>query len=135
MAVTVSTEHKTRLPLKRRMKKSHNQKTKESFHEALHFRFYDGLVFSQTDSRADSQEVKHILTTMPSGARLTIAANTIDKDWTSSIIHLKGNVLVEVWAKNSPKITILHADEVDYNETTGKLSPRGNVDLIVNDRH
>ncbi|MBV9938620.1 MAG: hypothetical protein JO150_08965 [Acidobacteriaceae bacterium] len=92
-------------------------------------------VFSQTSSSTDAQDAKHVLTTMPNGSRLTLVANSIDKEWAASIVHLKGNVLVEIWTKNSPHVTVLRANEVDYDETTGKLSPRGNVSLTVNDRH
>jgi lipopolysaccharide assembly outer membrane protein LptD (OstA) len=90
-------------------------------------------VRSQTGG-ADAKDAKHILTTMPQGqGRLTLTALNIDRDWASSTVHLKGDVRVEIWTspKNERTVTVLRADEVDYNEITGKLSPRGNVAITV----
>ncbi len=86
---------------------------------------------SQASSTAESHDKKHMLTTMPNGTGLRLTANSIAKEWVPSIVHLKGDVLVEIWTKNAHNVTVLRADEVDYNETTGELSPRGNVGLTV----
>jgi lipopolysaccharide assembly outer membrane protein LptD (OstA) len=82
------------------------------------------------------QDLKHILTAMPDGkGRLRLAATSVDTDWAASIVHLKGNVRVEIWttAKNPGQAMVLRADEVDYHENTGEISPRGNVRLTVED--
>ena len=90
--------------------------------------------FSQTASSPDTQERKHIGTTMPNGTPLTFVANSIEKNWVTSVVHLKGDVLVEIHASKSPTVTVLHADEVDYDANTGDLTPRGNVNLTVRAR-
>jgi lipopolysaccharide assembly outer membrane protein LptD (OstA) len=82
------------------------------------------------------QDLKHVLTAMPDGkGRLRLEATHIDKDWTASVVHLKGNVRMEIWttAKNPGQAMVLRADEVDYHENTGEISPRGNVRLTVED--
>ena len=92
---------------------------------------------SQTSSStgaADTKDAKHFLTTFPHGeGRLTFVADNIEREWTPWIVHLKGNVRVEIWTspKNRRSMTVLRADEVDYNETTGKFSPHGNVSVTV----
>jgi lipopolysaccharide assembly outer membrane protein LptD (OstA) len=89
---------------------------------------------SQSGSTAEIQVPKHIYTTMQNGlGNLTFEADNIDREWVPSIVHLKGNVLVQIRTvpKNNPTMTLLNADEVDYNETTGEFSPRGNVRLTV----
>ena len=87
---------------------------------------------AQSAIRADEADAKHMLTTMPEGkGRLRLLANSINRDWASSVVHLKGNVRVEIWttAKNPGQAVVLRADEVDYNESTGEISSRGNVRL------
>jgi lipopolysaccharide assembly outer membrane protein LptD (OstA) len=92
---------------------------------------------SQTGSSAggiDTKDAKHFLTSLPHGeGRLTFVADNIEREWVPAIVHLKGNVRVEIWTspKNGRSITVLRADEVDYNESTGKFSPHGNVSLTV----
>jgi lipopolysaccharide assembly outer membrane protein LptD (OstA) len=94
------------------------------------------LAVSQSGTSNDAQGLKHVLTTMPDGkGRIRIAATRIDKDWASSVVHLKGDVRVEIWTttRYPGHATVLYADEVDYHENTGEISPRGNVRLMVED--
>ena len=85
---------------------------------------------AQSTTRANETDAKYMLTTMPEGkGRLRLVANSIDRDWGSSVLHLKGSVQVEIWttAKNPGQAMVLRADDVDYNETTGEISSRGKV--------
>jgi len=94
------------------------------------------LVVPQTLTKGNPQDQKHMLTTMPNGkGRLRLVADSIDKDWAASTVHLKGDVRAEIWTapKNVREAMFLSADEVDYNESTGAISPRGNVRLTVDD--
>ena len=91
---------------------------------------------SQNDIRADSQELKHVESTMPGGSSgIRLTALRIDKEWGTSTMHLSGKVQIEILAeKGMQKVTVLQADAVDYHEDTGEIAPRGNVRLTVVDR-
>lgn len=82
----------------------------------------------------DSPDAKHVFTTTPNGAHVNFVANSVDKNWVTSIMHLEGAVRVEISPGRKPKSTIiLRADAVDYHEDTGEFSPSGNVRLTVED--
>jgi len=86
---------------------------------------------------ASAQDRKHYLSTMPDDkGRLSIVADNIDKNWTSSEVHCKGGVLVEIWpgTKGYSIGTVIHADEVDLNEKSGEFSVRGNVKVTLENR-
>ena len=80
-----------------------------------------------------SNELKHVMTTTPGGLKLQMVALNVDKDWASSIVHLKGDVRVHIYpAEQHPKsATTIHADAVDVNEIAGEVSPVGNVRVSV----
>ncbi len=76
--------------------------------------------------------------------RVELTASSIERDLSSkaseSILQLKGNVEVRMitCGRNKSRDNgvicdegsmVLHADAVDYNETTGEISARGNVHL------
>ena len=54
-------------------------------------------------------------------------------DWRTSVLCLQGDVRVELWtsAKSPDHAMVVSADEVDYNEVTGDVIPRGNVKVVV----
>jgi lipopolysaccharide assembly outer membrane protein LptD (OstA) len=91
------------------------------------------VALPQSAANVGLQDVKHMA--MPDGkGRVRMAADNIDKDWAASVVHLKGSVTLEIWAsKGSQEATVLRADEVDYNLKTAQISPRGNVQLRVED--
>jgi len=84
---------------------------------------------------AETPDSKHVETTTPAGQPVTLVADSIDKDWNSAVVHLKGNVLMKIRpaGKNATNLTVVRADEGDYYEKTGEFSPRGNVWLTVRD--
>ncbi len=88
----------------------------------------------QLPAAPNRAEAKHMIVPMPKG-RANAEADQIDKDWTSHIVHLKGNASVAIYTetKNPREIIVMHADELDLNETTGDIAPRGNVRLTVED--
>ena len=69
---------------------------------------------------------------MPRGL-ISAQADEIDKDWCSRIVHLKGNARVRIYTstKDPHGVMVMRADEVDLNESTGDISPRGNVRLTI----
>jgi lipopolysaccharide assembly outer membrane protein LptD (OstA) len=83
------------------------------------------------------RNLKNLITTMPEGkGRLRLAAMSIDRDWTPPVIHLKGNVRIELWSatpKVSPEVMVLRADEADYRQDTGEILPHGNVRVTLED--
>src|SRR5277367_1480260 len=94
-----------------------------------------GLVMiSRTESAptASSPEVKYILVPMPKG-QVRAEASEIARDWNPPIVHLKGNakVTIRTATKDPRGEIVLQADAVDLNQTTGQISPRGNVRLAV----
>jgi lipopolysaccharide assembly outer membrane protein LptD (OstA) len=90
-------------------------------------------------NRTQPQQV-HVTIGMPGGGgRVTFTASTMARDLSSksseSVMHFKGNVEARVisfdpTATNRAQFVSemdLRADEVDYNEETGEISPRGHV--------
>jgi lipopolysaccharide assembly outer membrane protein LptD (OstA) len=89
----------------------------------------------QVPTAPNSTETKYVIVPMPKG-RVNAHADEVDKNWTSHIVHLKGNANVRIYTdtKDPRGVVVMHADEVDLNESTGDISPRGNVRLTVEDR-
>jgi lipopolysaccharide assembly outer membrane protein LptD (OstA) len=87
---------------------------------------------SEVSSTPDRTQAKHIVVPMPKG-RVYAEADEIDKNWSSHIVHLKGNVHVKVYtATKDPRgAMVMQAEEVDLNESTGDISPRGDVRLTI----
>lgn len=89
---------------------------------------------SQSATPTNPTEVKSILVPMPRGL---VRAEALDivKEWSPSVVHLKGNARVIIYTatKNPRGVVVMQADAVDLNETTGEISPRGNVRLAVED--
>lgn len=83
-------------------------------------------------------ERKYLQTTLPEAkGRLSVYADSIDKEWTLSTTHFKGSVAATIWPDGkgySAYATVLHADEIDLNEKNGELSARGNVRLTMEPR-
>lgn len=76
------------------------------------------------------------------GDRVALSASRIDRDLSAkggeAILHLQGNVEVRmttcVPARPGDRgickgATVLHADQVDYDEKTGEMDARGNVHI------
>lgn len=89
---------------------------------------------SQSASGISPDEIKSILVPMPKGL-VRAEANDIEKDWTPPIVHLKGNARVRIYTTTkAPRgVIVMQANEVDLNQTTGEISPHGNVRLTVED--
>ncbi len=89
----------------------------------------------QPPKSTSSAETKYIRVPMPKGL-VSAQADEIDKDWNSRIVHLKGNARVRIYTatKDPHRAMVMRADEVDLNETTGDISPRGNVRLTIDER-
>jgi hypothetical protein len=98
--------------------------------------------FAVVAPQANGQETRlHLTRFFPdsSPGRLVMSALSAQRDVSSSgatILHLSGNVEVRVIACSpgqdrsdacSVGSMVLHADAVDYNETTGDIQPSGNV--------
>jgi len=90
---------------------------------------------SQVPGATSPTEAKHIVVPMPKG-RISAQADEIDKDWSSLIVHLKGNARVRIYTatKDPHGVMIMRADEVDLNQSNGDISPRGNVRLTIEER-
>lgn len=69
---------------------------------------------------------------MPKGL-VRAEARQIDKDWNPPVVHLKGDAQVRIYTANKdPRgAIVMRADEVDLDEMTGEISPRGHVQLTV----
>jgi lipopolysaccharide assembly outer membrane protein LptD (OstA) len=81
---------------------------------------------------AASSEIKHLDVPMPKGVFRAQALDIL-RDWNPPIVHLKGNVKVRIYtpAKDPGGAISLQADTVDLDQTTGQITPRGNVRLRV----
>lgn len=89
---------------------------------------------SQDATSGDTPDIKQIQTTLPAGTPVRFAASSINRDWTESMVHLRGNVRVEMWISAKPtthQVIFLRADTVDYDENTGEIKPYGNVRVTV----
>lgn len=95
------------------------------------------LATSQDTVSPSTQDVKHIQTTLPNSRNwVRFAALSVSRDWTESVVHLRGNVQVEMSESSKPtshQVIILKADAVEYHEKTGEIDPYGNVRLTVED--
>jgi lipopolysaccharide assembly outer membrane protein LptD (OstA) len=89
-------------------------------------------VSQSTGTKAN--EMKHVDVPMPKGI-VRAEALDIDKDWTPPIVHLKGAAYVRIYTATKAPLgaIVIRADEVDLNQTTGEIFPRGNVRLTVED--
>ncbi len=87
-------------------------------------------------SRSAIDDIKQIPTTLPNGSPVRFAALNISRNWTESVVHLRGDVQVEIWISPKPathQVMVLKADTVDYHEKTGEIEPYGNVRVTVED--
>ena len=76
---------------------------------------------------------------LPNGAPVQFAATSIAREaptlnWTPSIVHLKGAVRIRMpvhttQTESLHMYLVVHADEADYDEQTGEIRPRGNVQV------
>lgn len=87
---------------------------------------------SQSTSGAVSAELKTVPVPMPKGLVRARALDVV-KDWNPPIVHLRGNAQVRIYtaAKNPRGAIVLQADTVDLNQTTGEITPHGNVRLNI----
>jgi len=87
-------------------------------------------------SHSASEDIKQIPTTLPNGSPVRFAALNISRNWTESVVHLRGDVRVEIWISPKPathQVMVLRADTVEYNEETGEIKPYGHVRVTVED--
>jgi lipopolysaccharide assembly outer membrane protein LptD (OstA) len=89
---------------------------------------------SQSATGTNRDEIKSILVPMPKGL-VRAESHDIDKEWSPRIVHLKGNAQVRIYtATKAPRgAIVMRADEIDLNQATGEIAPRGNVRLTVED--
>lgn len=83
----------------------------------------------------DSQDaIKHVDVPVHRGI-VRAQAQQVDEQWDPPIVHLKGKVSVRIYPdpKTRSAAVIVQADQVDIDQTTGQISPRGNVHLGVAD--
>ncbi len=91
----------------------------------LAFASHAGAPQNRSDSHSGS-EIKHVSTTLPrSHQPIHMSAMSIERDWSTSVTHLKGNVLVYIRGDNN--YIVIRAEEASYNPNTGELIPSGNV--------
>ena len=92
------------------------------------------VAVSQSTASVNPDDLKHVFVPMPKG-RIRAEANNVDKDWTPPVVHLRGNVQVRIYtAADKPRgAIVMRAEEVDINQTTGEISPRGNERMSVED--
>lgn len=96
-------------------------------------------VYSATTQGAVTSGTKEALKKHPNytdgyGSQIHLAASNISRDPTDSVVHLRGDVRIEMWLAAKPTIhqfVVLRADRVEYNEKTGELDPDGNVRVTV----
>ena len=84
----------------------------------------------QDEARIQSTpDLKQVATTLPSGEPILMSALNIDRTWSDSVTHLKGNVRVEVreTLKAGNRYLLVRADEATYNPGSGEIIPSGNV--------
>jgi lipopolysaccharide assembly outer membrane protein LptD (OstA) len=90
------------------------------------------IFFCRSASGGREPEVKHADVPMPKGL---VRAEALDivKDWKPPVVHLQGNATVRIYtATKAPRGAVtLHADAVDLDQTTGEITPRGNVHLTI----
>ena len=67
--------------------------------------------------------------------RLRAEARDIIEEWTPPVVHLKGNARLRIYTatKDPHGVLVMQVDEVDLNQITGEITPRGNVRLAVED--
>ncbi len=89
---------------------------------------------SQSTSGSNPDEIKHVGCARAPRDR-PAQAQQVEKQWNPPIVHLKGKVSVRIYpdAKTRSAAVIVQADQVDIDQTTGQISPRGNVHLGVAD--
>jgi lipopolysaccharide assembly outer membrane protein LptD (OstA) len=72
-----------------------------------------------------SEEIKHLLATGPEFGAVVSALNIERGADYPSVIRLRGKVEIRM------RGVLLAADEVDYDEATGDMEPRGHVHVKV----
>ena len=89
---------------------------------------------SQSARSLHANNMQHVTVPMPKGL-VQAEAQTIDKEWVPRIVHLKEKAKVRIYtAAQAPRgVLVLEADEVDLDQRTGEISPRGHVRLTVED--
>jgi lipopolysaccharide assembly outer membrane protein LptD (OstA) len=92
------------------------------------------VAVSQVASATNPEETKYLVVPMPKG-RVRAQANKIDREWSPSVVHLKGNARLRIYTatKDPHGAIVMQADEIDLNQSTGEISPRGNIRLTVED--
>ena len=80
---------------------------------------------------------KQFPTTLPSGEPIIMNALNIDRNWTTGITHLKGNVQIDIrqTIQGGRHYLVIRADEADFNVNTGEVIPRGNVRITPEERN
>jgi hypothetical protein len=89
---------------------------------------------SRRASGSNPDEIKHVDVPVHHGI-VRAQAQQVEEQWNPPIGHLKGKVSVRIYpdAKTRSAAVLVQADQVDIDQTTGQISPRGNVHLGVAD--
>lgn len=90
-----------------------------------------GVLLPSASSRV---EIKHLSVPMPKGL-VRAEAFDIVEDWAPPVVHLKGSARLRIYtsSQNPRGAIVLQADAVDLDQTTGKITPHGNVRLAVDE--
>ncbi len=80
---------------------------------------------------------KQFPTTLPNGEPIIMNALNIERNWTTGITHLKGNVQIDIrqTIQGGRHYLVIRADEADFNANTGEVIPRGNVRITPEERN
>jgi len=76
---------------------------------------------------------KEVQTTLPGSEPIRMRAISIDRNWDTSMTHLRGDVeiTVRVMQKDAERRLVIHADEAEVNEKSGEITPSGHVRITV----
>ncbi len=99
---------------------------------ALCISLFLGLAVLLPFSANSRDEIKRLSVPMPKGIVRAEALDIIE-DWAPPVVHLKGKVRVRIYASSQARrgAIVLQADAVDLDQTTGTITPYGNVSLTV----
>jgi len=76
---------------------------------------------------------KEVLTTLPSDEPIRMRAVNIDRNWDTSMTHLKGDVeiTIRVAQKDGERRVVIRADEASVDEKSGEITPTGRVRITM----
>ncbi len=101
---------------------------------ALFISLFVGIATIMSSSVRSPAVLKHLSVPMPKGLVRAEALDIVE-DWSPPVVHLKGNAKMRIYtsSQNPRGAIVLRADAVDLDQTTGKITPHGNVQLTVDE--